>query len=417
MLRADSVFLLVLVACWWPSIAVADWPGFRGPSADGHAPPAMVPLDWSAEQNVAWRRPVPGEGWSSPVVQDGRVYLTSAVRVDDDSNDYSLRLRILRASDGELVRDVAVFQQEGDEAPKIHSKNSHASPTPLVHDGHVYAHFGHQGTACLDLDGQLVWRNRSLQYAPVHGNGGSPIVVDDALIFSCDGARDPFIVALNRHTGEEIWRTARPTEATKKFSFSTPTLITVNGRQQVISPGSDVVCAFDPVTGEEIWRLRYDGYSVIPKPVFAHGLVYICTGYNRPSLLAIRPDGAGDITDTHLVWKTNRSVPHTPSLLIVGDELYMVSDNGVASCLDALSSEVHWTERIGRGFSASPVFVDGRIYFQDESGTATVIHPGKTFNLLAENSLDERTLASYAIAENAIFLRTAERLYRIEASR
>jgi outer membrane protein assembly factor BamB len=237
------------------------------------------------------------------------------------------------------------------------------------------------------------------------------------LIFSCDGASDPFIVALDRHTGEETWRTARPTEATKKFSFSTPTLIEVEGRPQVISPGSDCVCALDPSTGEILWLCRYDGYSVIPKPVYAHGLVYICTGYNRPSLLAIRPDGTGDVTDTHIAWQTNRAVPHTASLLILDDELYMVSDNGVASCLDARTGEVHWSERLGGSFSASPVYADGRIYFQDEAGNATVIRPGTQFEKLAENAMNQRTLASYAIADNAIFLRTAERLYRIEQPR
>ena len=167
-------------------------------------------------------------------------------------------------------------------------------------------------------------------------------------------------MALNRRTGEPLWRKPRSVDATRKFSFTTPTLIEVAGQQQVISPGSDVVMALNPTNGEEIWRFRYDGYSVIPKPIFANGLLYVCTGYNQPNLLAIRPDGMGDVTETHLAWSTKRSVPHTPSLLLVGEQLYMVSDNGVASCLNALSGEPYWTERLGGNFSASPIHGDNK---------------------------------------------------------
>src|SRR6185437_5702085 len=236
-------------------------------------------------------------------------------------------------------------------SPRIHGKNSHASPTPLVRGERLFVHFGHQGTACLDLEGKVLWKNTSLHYAPVHGNGGSPILVDDSLVFSCDGGDKRFIVALNVVNGEVRWKTDRTIEASRKFSFSTPLLIVVDGKKQIISPGSNVVCAFDPATGHEIWRVRYDGYSVIPRPVYGQGLLFICTGYNTPSLLAIRPDGKGDVTDTHVVWKTRKAVPHTPSPLLVGEELYFVSDSGQASCLDARTGQVHWQERLGGNYS------------------------------------------------------------------
>ena len=417
-----SARILTCLAVFWSwgwvaaSADAADWLGFRGPSGDGQVTEVGLPLKWTNQENVRWKQAIPGEGWSSPVIRQGRIYLTASVPEATPEGTRSLRLLILRAQDGQIERNVEVFTQDAT-APRIHSKNSHASPTPLIDGEDLFVHFGHQGTACLDLDGNLRWANRKIQYAPVHGNGGSPVLAGDALIFSCDGSTEPFIIALNRRTGEELWRKVRTVEATRKFSFSTPTLIEVNGQQQVISPGSDVVMALNPATGEEIWRFRYDGYSVIPKPVYAHGLLYVCTGYNQPNLLAIRPDGTGDVTETHLAWSTKKGVPHTPSLLLVGEQLYMVSDNGVASCLNALNGESYWSERLTGAFSASPIHGDGKIYFPDETGTTTVIRPGTTFEKLAENAIGERTLASFAVSDKALYLRSASHLYRIEAQR
>jgi len=395
-------------------LSAEEWTQFRGPRGDGHSQARDVPVHWSSSSNVAWKQAVPGQGWSSPVVAAGRVYLTAAVPIDSQPQDFSLRLLAFEAATGEPVGSYEVFQQAGATAPKIHSKNSHASPTPIIEGDRIYVHFGHQGTACLTRDGRIVWGNRDLQYPPVHGNGGTPILVDDALIFSCDGGQDPFVVALNKHTGEVLWRTPRRTDAEKTFSFSTPTLITVDGQQQVISPGSNAVCAFDPETGREIWRVRYHGYSVIPKPVLGHGLLFLSTSYDRPQLLAIRPDGTGDATDTHLVWSTDRQAPHTPSPLLVGDELYTVSDRGgIASCFDARTGKPHWQERLGGNFSASPIYADGKVYFQSEEGDTTVVAASTSFQKLATNSLDERTLASFAVVDSDFLIRTDKHLYRI----
>jgi len=278
----------------------------------------------------------------------------------------------------------------------------------------VWVHYGPYGTACLSTAGKILWRNNEFNYPPVHGNGGSPAIAGNALIFSCDGAENPFVVALDKASGKPLWKVPRVSDAKRKFSFSTPLVITVNGRSQVITPGSVVVNALDPETGKEIWRVRYaEGYSVIPRPVFAHGLIYITTGYGRPVLMAIRPDGKGDVTDTHVAWTEAKGSPHTPSLLVVGDELYMVSDSGIATCLDAKTGKVHWSERLGGGFSASPLFADGRIYFQNETGTGYVIAPGKTFRKLAENPIGEATLASYAPADGVLFIRGGLHLFKI----
>jgi len=403
-------FTLMFVA----SSHAGDWPEFRGPSGQGQAAATdRLPLEWSATYNVAWKQVVPGQGWSSPALKDGRVFLTTAVGGDSGAA-MTLRALCLDDSSGRILWDTEVFGDR--QASRIHTKNSHASPTPLVADRRVYVHFGHQGTACLDLEGTVLWRNTSLPYPPVHGSGGSPIIAGDALVFSCDGASDPFVVALARSTGKVLWKTKRSTTAKKTFSFSTPLLITVNGQQQVISPGSGMVGAFDPKTGREIWRARYgEGYSVIPRPVFGHGLLFIATGYDQPTVMAIRPDGQGDVTETHVAWTLKKSAPNTPSLLLAGDELYMVSDGGIASCVDAKTGRVHWQERIGGNYSASPINAGGRIYFQNEEGAGVVIKAGREFQKLASNTLGERTLASYAVADGALFIRTEKRLYKISA--
>jgi outer membrane protein assembly factor BamB len=410
------LLLLAALAATRSSASGESWPEFRGPTGQGLVPAGRLPIEWSPTKNVVWKQAIAGKGWSSPVLAEGRLYLTSSIPVSGNAGtDQSLRALCLDAASGKILWQREVFRQNGAKAPAIHVKNSHASPTPLLHGRHLYLHFGHQGTACLDLAGNVRWRNTSLAYAPVHGNGGSPIVVDDTLIFSCDGAENPFVVGLACGSGEVVWKTERRTNASRTFSFSTPLLIEVNGHKQVISPGSNLVAAYDPRTGQEIWRVRYEGYSLIPRPVFGHGLVFVSTGYNTPSLLAIRPDGKGDATDTHVAWMLRRGAPHTPSPLLVGEELYLVSDNGTATCLDARTGKVHWQERLRGAFSASPLGGDGKIYFQSEQGVGFVIRASRQFEQLARNDLNERTLASYAVLEGALFIRTEKHLYRIQA--
>ncbi len=390
-----------------------DWPQFRGPTAQGHSTEHSLPTEWSSTNNVAWKQSIPGQGWSSPVYRQNRIYLTTAVSPESGPGNISLRVLALDAKSGRILWNEEAFSH--DTSTGIHSKNSHASPTPIADDGRIYVHFGHQGTACLNEDGRFLWRNNSFKYSPIHGNGGSPILIEDKLIFSADGGSNPFLVALNKDTGEVIWKTERQTPAKNKFSFSTPLLISVEGSSQLISPGSGLVGAYDPQSGKELWRVRYgEGYSVVPRPVFGRGLIFIGTGYDRPTVMAIRPGGAGDTTESHVAWTLTRGAPNTPSLILVGDELYMVSDGGIASCLDAKTGTVHWQERLGGNYSASPLFADGKLYFQSEDGTGSVLKPGKEFVVLAKNSLNERTLASYAVADKALFIRTAEHLYRIQ---
>jgi outer membrane protein assembly factor BamB len=391
----------------------ADWPEFRGPTGQGLVTEGKLPLEWSDTKNVVWKKALPGHGWSSPVVAGGRIYLTTAVPVEGTKNDQSLRALCLDAKSGDVLWNEEVFHQDGAKAPGIHSKNSHASPTPVVQDGWLYVHFGHQGIACLDLTGKVVWKNDRLKYRPVHGNGGSPIVVGDLLVFSCDGGDQRFVVALERKNGEVKWKTARTEPFGKGFSFHTPLLITVNGKKQIVSAGSGAVCAYD-LEGKEIWKVRYDGYSVIPRPVYGHGLVFLSSGYDAPTLLAIRPDGTGDVTATHVKWQTRKGAPHTPSPLLVGNELYVVSDRGLASCYDAKEGTERWSQRIGGNYSASPTYCDGKVYFQSEDGDTVVVKAGTKFERLGQSKLGERTFASFAVADGALFLRGEKHLYRIE---
>ena len=397
------------------AVSAADWPQFRGPEGNGHADAQNLPQDWGPDKNVAWRTEVPGKGWSSPSLSQGRIYLTSAVPAEDGgaSGDVDLALLCYEAQSGKQVWAKTVFRQDAKSAPSIHRKNSHASPTPLVDGSRIFVHFGHQGTACLSTDGQIVWKNQTNKYPPVHGNGGSPILVDGILIFSCDGASNPFVVGLDAANGQVKWKFERPTDSAKKFAFSTAEVIIVDGQQQVITPGAGMVNALDPKTGEEIWRVTYDGYSVIPKPVFGNGLVYLSTGYDSPTIIAIRPDGRGDVTDTHVAWTLGKGAPHTPSPLLIGKELYLVSDRSLASCVDALTGKMIWQERVPGDYSASPLYADGKIYIVNEDGTGTVLRPGRTFEKLAENGFPEQTLASYAVGEGAIFVRTEKALYRV----
>lgn len=376
------------------------WPEFRGPTGQGISTATNLPVVWSTTSNVVWKQPIPGLGWSSPVLAGDSVFITTAV---DTNNALSLRALCLDASTGKMRWSTEVFTPTRANA---HNKNSHASPTPLIEGERLYVHFGHYGTACLDLTGKVLWRTSAIKYSSVHGNAGSPVIAGDALIFNCDGAENPFVAALNKNSGDVLWKFARNTDAKKKFSFSTP--LVVNG--QLITVGSGAVSALDPKSGKELWRVPFvEGYSVVPRPVAGLGMIFISTAFDRPVVMAIRASAQS----AEVVWTLNRGAPNTPSLLLVGEELYMVSDGGFAGCVDARTGKVHWYERVGGNYSASPIYADGKIYLQSEEGKGVVLKAGKEFLKLAENSLDEKSLASYAVGDGALYIRTAEHLYRI----
>jgi outer membrane protein assembly factor BamB len=391
----------------------ADWPQFRGPTGQGLSDAKSPPTEWGPDTNVAWKVEVPGKGWSSPVVAAGRVYLTTAV---PEGAGQSLRAVCMDAKTGGTVWDKEVFKQEG-ASPKPHSKNSHASPTPVVDGDRLYVHFGHQGTACLNVkDGSQVWANRTLKYQPVHGNGGSPVVLGGMVYFAIDGTDRRSVMALDKVTGKVAWEAQRkqpPQPAGKPFSFCTPLVIEVGGKPMVVAPGSGVVNAVDPGTGRELWASTYEGYSVVPRPVFGHGMVYLSTGYDSPTLVAIKVEPTGAGFTAKVAWRLAKGAPHNPSPLLVGDELYLVSDGGLASCLDAKAGKVHWQERVPGAYSASPVYAGGFVYLHNEVGTTTVLKAGTAFETVATNKLGERSLASFAVDGEALLIRTEGRLYRV----
>lgn len=400
--RIALVFVLASAAV---AVRAEDWPQFRGPMGQGHSSEHGLPVEWGESRNVIWKTPVAGRGWSSPVVAGGRVWLTTSIK----ERGASLRALAFDVETGKPTVNVEVFHiGNGDLS---NPKNSHASPTPVVEGDRVYVHFGAEGTAALTTAGEILWKVR-LPYESQHGNGGSPVLYGDLLILSCDGSDQAFVVALDKRTGKVRWKTSRRQPWDQ--AYSTPLVIRVGERDQIVSVGAYRAAAYDPETGKEIWRVAYaDGFSNVPRPVYGHGLVYIATGFQQPTLIAVRPDGTGDVTKTHIAWTLKRGAPLTPSPLLVDDELYFVNDGGIAACLDARTGEARWAERLGGPHSASPVFADGRIYFQSEDGVATVIAPGKEFHRLATNRLDGATLASPAVSGGSIFVRSDTHLYRI----
>jgi outer membrane protein assembly factor BamB len=383
--------------------AEAEWPQFRGPDGQGRSDAKGLPLTWGETENVAWKAAVPGLGWSSPVIGNGKIWLTTAL-----DGGRSLRALCLDLATGKLVRDVEVF---ADNQPRnVHSLNSHASPTPILDGDRVYVHFGAYGTACLDTDGKIIWKTK-LEHATYYGPSSSPVLYGDLLIVPCQGTDVRYTAALDKHTGKVRWKRNHD----GRNSESTPLVVRAPAGDQVVCNFADRVVAYDPLTGREVWSAKQgNNFAQVPRPVCGHGLVITCGGYFEPVVQAIRPDGQGDVSKTHVAWSLRQAVPQNPSPLLVGDELYLVTDKGQASCLDARTGKLLWRERVGNSFYASPTFGDGRVYFLADDGVTTVVAAGPRFQKLAVNKLPGRAMASLAVAGKAIYLRTDKHLYRIE---
>lgn len=398
--------LLVLLALF--AALPSDWSQFRGPHSDAHAAGPETPMEWSDTKNVAWKTAIPGLGWSSPSVAEGKVLLTTAV---PQGEGLSLRVMALDAKSGAILWDKEVRSVE--KTPAIHAKNSHASPTPLIHGDAVFVHFGTLGMYRLKLaDGEIVWTCTELQYPPVHGSGGSPVLHEGKLVVVCDGTTDPFVAAVDAETGKVAWKTLRTIKGRVNHSFVTPAIAVVDGKAQVLAPGPDHMAAYDLATGEELWVVKAPGWSVVPQPTVAHGMVIYNSDYDNPELYAVKLGGKGDVTDSHVLWRVKRGAPSTPSPLLVGDDLYFVSDKGMASCVDAKTGEKKWLERLGGNFSASPLFVNGHVLFLNEDGVATWVKLGEKFVEAGSNEVPGRTLATPAISDGAMYLRTDSTLYK-----
>ena len=407
----NSLFLFSLICFLSPFLfGGKGWNQFRGDTAQGHAD-ASLPTLWSAgSKNIKWRTIIPGKAWSSPILADGNIIISNA-RNSGIGEKVILETLCLNASSGEVIWQKPLFSYSS--LPRIHRKNSYASPTPFYDGNYIFVHFGNLGTVCLNKNGDIIWK-KIFEYNPVHGSGCSPVVYGNSLFFSADGADDPCFYSIDKLTGRILWKAMRNTQSKKTFSFCTPLLVPRGNSIQIISPASDYVFSYS-LDGKELWRSNYPGgYSVVPRPVYHDGVVFVSSGYDRSTLYAIKVDGYGDVTNSKILWQTSKSVPRNSSFIIANDLLFMAADNGVVSCLDVKTGDLIWMERGGGSCSSSLLFANELIYLTDETGETFIFDAKENFRLKFQNKLGERTLASHMVLEHSILIRTENAVYRID---
>ncbi|MBG89080.1 MAG: quinonprotein alcohol dehydrogenase [Verrucomicrobiales bacterium] len=402
----------------------ANWPQFRGPKGNGHSPAKNLPLKWSESENIKWKIAVDGRAWSSPVIWGGQVWMTSA-----SADGKQLSVVVVNKNTGKVLFDKKLFDVA--EPQFAHKFNSYASPTPVLEDGRAYVTWGSPATACLDMKTfKILWQRRDLVCDHFRGAGSSPIIFRNLLIMNYDGADTQYVMALDKKTGKDVWRTDRSVDYKDldedgkpaaggdwRKAYATPHIAWVNAKPMLLSSGAKAHYAYNPVNGKEIWRIEHLGqHSASTRTVYGHGNAYIPTGFGKGELLVVKADSTGVLQDEDAEWHVKRSIPKKPSLLLVGKYLYMIDDGGIASCYEAKTGEQIYQERIARksgNFSASPVYANGRIYISNEDGTTFVLAAKPDFKVLAENKLEEGCMASPAIDGDAIILRTKTHLYRI----
>jgi outer membrane protein assembly factor BamB len=425
--RFISALILMTLAGGQPAAAI-DWPEMRGPSQDGHvqaaddSKPIGLPLHWSETENIKWKTAIPFQGWSTPVVMDGRVWLTTAT---EDGHDFYVLC--VDANTGKIIVNNKLFHADNPE-PLGNNVNCYATPSPVIEPGRVYIHFGSYGTACLDTaTAKVLWQRTDLPCRHYRGPSSSPILFENLLIITMDGVDLHYTVALDKQTGKTVWKTDRsavwndedvPGERAKlgdlRKAHSTPIVVTNNGQALLLSAGAKAFYAYDPRTGKEIWKIHHLDYSASSRPLFDKGMVYFVSGLSKTELMAVKADGHGDVTDTHVAWRLRTHIGKYSSPILVDGLLYDAAAESFLSCIEAASGNVVWTERIGGGYYASPVYADGRLYFFNQAGVTTVIKPGRACDVVATNTLDDGLMASPSVAGQAFYIRTKTHLYRIE---
>ena len=415
MLRAVALSLISLSAMAAERAAVSMiesegearryWPRWRGPSGQGLVEGSNYPDSWSGKENVLWKVEVPGRGNSSPVVWRDRIFITNA-----EEGAGRRVLLCFRRSDGKLLWETTAPQAK---AEKIYWKNTYASSTPATDGERVYTWFGNAGLLAVDLEGRQVWHHSFGDITLYHGSAGSPLLYQDRVIVFQDQRQGSFIAALDRRTGNVLWRTPRE----ERIGWGSPIAIRAGNRDEIIVSSQDHVHAYDPATGRELWRCAGNTMEVTPTPAVGFGLVFCPSGRAGPTM-AIRPGGAGDVTRTHIAWQTPRGSPFIPSPLVYGKYLYLVNDmTSVATCFEAETGKLAWQGRLGEahseGFSASPVAVDGKVFFTNDDGETFVLAAGAQFQVLRVNHMGERTLASPALVDGRWYFRTERHLVAI----
>ncbi len=403
-------------------VSADDWPQFRGPD-QGRTPETNLPVSWSATENVRWKTPLPGPGHSSPIIWGDRIFLTA---FKPKSTGMMARLMSRLGSPAGQLLVLSLDKQSGrilwerevvvDSIAAVHNTNAPASPTPVTDGELVYVYFGQKGLTAFDFDGNVVWEKDLGTFPNEWGFASSPVLHGDQLILVSDSDAEDFVLAVHKRTGEEIWRTSRNGAVR---AWPVPVIWNVEGRDQIVVSGSGVVRAYDPENGRELWRVSGLTRWVAPTPVSAHGLLYVVSGGPGGSVgMAIRPGGRGDITNTHVAWRYDRATPYIPSPVVLGDHFYMVRSGGIMTCLNARTGEEVWQERLpARGdYYASLIAAEDKIYALSEDGEVTVVAAGPRYRVVARNSIGERTMATPAVSDGQLFIRTDETLFAIGGS-
>jgi len=435
--RSLGAFTLASIASSLTSSAADSWPDFRGPTADGHAGASGLPLEWSESKNVKWKTEIPLLGLSSPIVMDNQIWLTTATV---DGHDFYVLC--VDATTGKILDNKKLFHSDDPQSMGNGAQdNSYATPSAVVEPGRVYVHYGHFGTACLDTaTRELIWKRDDLKCWHYRGASSSPVLFEDLVILTFDGADLQYLVALDKRTGKTVWKTDRSAvwndenvdkqmvkEGDWRKAHGTPLIVSIDGKPVMCSVGAKAAYGYDPRTGEELWRVDHPAYSSAPRPIYHDGHFIIVTGFSQGArMMSVKAGGRGVVTGTHVAWSFDKSFPKYSSPILVDGLVYFATDDSFVVCVDTKTGETVWKGRVGGKFRACPVYADGRLYFFSLEGATTVIEPGREFKIVATNHLannepldDPRRgpgfMASPAVVGKALYLRTRHHLYRIES--
>jgi outer membrane protein assembly factor BamB len=426
-----TIALLLLA---FSHVSAEEWPEWRGPNGQGISSAKGLPETWSETSAVVWKAELPGRGHSTPVLTGNQLWLTTALekaatpdqvkaRLTTNTGDQpltvldsvSLRVLCVDSISGKVLHDMEVLNVK--DPQWAHQLNSYASPSPILENGRLYAHFGSLGTVCLDTATlKILWKNEELHVMHENGPGSTPVLSGNRLIVHFDGSDQQFIAAFDKTTGKVAWKTARsgkmdPRPQQRK-AYGTPLILTMNGQSTVVSPAADWVYGYEPATGKELWKLPYGelGFSMSVRPVADAESIYLSTSYGKSQVIALKYAG---LKTPEIAWRNNKNAPKMCSPVLANDLLFYVDDGGIVSCIDPATGDAYYRERLGGKFSASPILADNKLYFASREGVVTVIPAGREFKILAQNTLEGSLMASPVAVDGTLYLRTDKDLYRI----